>query len=78
MCINFNAFLIISRDLETKKDCITQSLLSKLNNIFHHDRYLFVIVKCSTFADVWNSDSAVINELTPEVISKDVTRALKE
>ena len=69
-------FLTIYRDLETKKDCITQSLLSKLNNIC--DIYIFVIVKSSTFADVWNSDSAVINELTPEVISKDVTRALKE
>ena len=39
---------------------------------------MHMIVKSSVFPDVWNSDSAVINELTPEVISKDVTKALKE
>ena len=30
---NVKYLLTISRDLETKKDCITQSLLSKLNSV---------------------------------------------
>ena len=64
-----------SRDLETKKDCITQSLLSKCKNVFPA---IYMVVIYSTFSDVWNSDPTVISELTSERISEDVTRALKE
>ena len=73
MTLMFSNF--VSRDLETKKDCITQSLLSKCKNGFPA---IYLIVKYATFSDVWNSDPTVISELTTERISRDVTRALKE